>query len=423
MASMRRALNRQKEEANIAKATCTYCGKDGGAASLKSCSRCKAARYCDQTCQLADFKSRHKRECANFLHPPTTSAFLTKPIANERYSHQPVFAHWHEDGVGCWVGVAGRIDCDLQHLSEAMDSAEHQARQDRMMGQGAAAARQILRTHKAAARSLLVLHVLVQNRRKEKDPILLFASRAQVVSQPSLTATVERGTAEGDSLIKFTKDRLTRAAMSVATDPWDKAPRLKTSHINGVEFKKETPTPANIKDVKAGTIVLHTGEYAVLHLQFRVGDGDTISKDWEALGCLEAIHLPWASWDGAVSPATVAATLPSAQSPPQPPSGTSEVGSSTSPGQARAHLLRAPFDQLAIRAHYADFIERGEEAYMRSHYGDARTDMTRNAEGMLAAMSEILLGQVAQAGSTDILAQRLRESGLDDIADKIAGRR
>lgn len=72
---------------------------------------CRAARYCDQTCQLADFKARHKHECANFVHPPTTSAFLTTPVPGERFPQQPVFAHTHEDGVGCWVSIAGRIDC------------------------------------------------------------------------------------------------------------------------------------------------------------------------------------------------------------------------------------------------------------------------------------------------------------------------
>ncbi len=61
----------------------------------------RAARYCNQTCQLADFKSRHKRECANFINPPTTSAFLVNPVGNERFPQHPTFAHWHEYGVGC----------------------------------------------------------------------------------------------------------------------------------------------------------------------------------------------------------------------------------------------------------------------------------------------------------------------------------
>ena len=72
----------------------------------------RAAKYCNQTCQLADFKPRHKHDCANFVHPPITSAFLTKPVAYERYPMQPVFAAGHEESVGCWISVEGRIDCE-----------------------------------------------------------------------------------------------------------------------------------------------------------------------------------------------------------------------------------------------------------------------------------------------------------------------
>ena len=72
---------------------------------------CRAAQYCDQTCQLADFKARHKHKCANFVHPPTTSSFLTTPVPRERFAQQPVFAHTHKDSVGCWVSIAGRINC------------------------------------------------------------------------------------------------------------------------------------------------------------------------------------------------------------------------------------------------------------------------------------------------------------------------
>lgn len=71
-----------------------------------------------------------------------------------------------------------------------------------------------------------------------------------------------------------------------------------------------------------------------------------------------------------------------------------------------------------MTAHYADYIEHGEEAYMRSHFGDERTDMARNADNMMAMMGEMLLGSVAQAGNTDLLAQRL----MDELAGKVAAR-
>ncbi|KAH9903001.1 hypothetical protein C8Q73DRAFT_661874 [Cubamyces lactineus] len=411
MASMRRAINRQNEEERIVQGKCSYCGKDGGG-SLKGCSRCKAARYCNQECQLADFKARHKRECANFAYPPTTSAFLIRPVAGEQYPQHPVFAHAHQDGVGCWVSISGRIDCDLQHLTESIDPMGQDDRQKRFKEQGSVAGLEKIRKHKATARSLLGLSVLVQNRRKDSTPILLFASRAQVVSQPSLTAAVLHGAGEGENLARFTKDRVERVAVGVANDPWDEQPRLEVKYINGAEIKKKAPLPENIKDATQGVIALNTGEYAILHLQFRVGNGDTISKDWEAFGCLASFFIPWAPWDGTTPYASLAPSLPTAQS-----------AYLATPAQATSsQAVRATFDQRAVRAHYADFIERGEDAYLRSHYGDARADMAQSAEGMLATMGELLLGQVAQAGGTETLVQRLRDGGMGDIADKIAAR-
>ncbi|KAJ2967767.1 hypothetical protein NUW54_g13413 [Trametes sanguinea] len=95
----------------------------------------------------------------------------------------------------------------LQPLTESIDPLQRKARHEQLMKDGDAASRNAIRIHKAAMRSLLGLTVLVQNRRKDKEPVLLFASRAQAVSQPSLTDAVMRGTAQGDNLVKFTKDR------------------------------------------------------------------------------------------------------------------------------------------------------------------------------------------------------------------------
>lgn len=95
----------------------------------------------------------------------------------------------------------------LQPLTDSIDPLKQRARQEKLMKDGDVASRNTIRTHKAAARSLLGLNVLVQNRRKDKEPVLLFASRAQAVSHPSLTTAVLRGTAQRDNLVKFTKDK------------------------------------------------------------------------------------------------------------------------------------------------------------------------------------------------------------------------
>ncbi|EIW57518.1 uncharacterized protein TRAVEDRAFT_48557 [Trametes versicolor FP-101664 SS1] len=403
LASITRTLNKQKEAKRQAKTHCTFCDRDDSDGPLKSCSRCKAARYCDQACQISDFKGRHKRECANFVHPPTTSAFLTKPISGERYPLQPVFAHWHEDGVGCWVTVAGCIDCSLQCPTMPLDLGMLRDRQQR------SANREIVHTYKTAERSLLDLRVLVQNRRKDKTPILVFGSRAQVLSEPSSTSAVLRGAAEGDNNVKFMQDKVPRVALGVANDPWYKAPRLGIPHMNGAEVKKGAPLPENIKDPKEGTILLNTGEYVIIQLQFRVGDDDRIFKDWVALGALEAIFLPWAPWDGTTTPAALAASLPTAQVPAS--------------GAEGSRLLRAPFDQRAVRTHYADFIEHGEEAYMRSHFGDARADMSRSIDDMLTMMGRLFGWNGAQGEDTELMEQHLRDIGMGDIADSFASQR
>ncbi|KAI1797157.1 hypothetical protein LXA43DRAFT_982973 [Ganoderma leucocontextum] len=414
--SIEARLNKSKEAERMQQSRCTNCGKDGGD-SLRSCSRCKAARYCDQTCQLADFKARHKRECPNFVHPPTTSVFFTEPVPGERFPQQPVFAHAHEHGVGCWVSIAGRIDCDLQVLTEMVSPGGHgeksfENRQYQILNSSPEDGRDIIRRYKAAAHSLLGLSVLVQNRRKEKGAILVFASRAQVVSYPSTIAAVHAGTAEGDNIVKFTRDRVEYAAAGVAIDPWDKTPRLEIAYFNGQEVKHKTPSqlPPAVKGAKEGIIALNPGEYVILHLQFRVGDGDRISKDWEAMGVCETIRIPYAIWDGTAAPASLVPSLPLAQTPvPVPSDG---------PGRS----LRAPFNQRDVKAHYADFIERGEEAYIRAHFGDERADMVRSGEKMIEMMGEMLLGQVAQAGGMDVFAQRLRDMGMGDIADKLGAR-
>ncbi|PIL35614.1 hypothetical protein GSI_02342 [Ganoderma sinense ZZ0214-1] len=409
-------LNKSKEAERLQQSRCSHCRKNGGD-TLRTCSRCKAARYCDQTCQLADFKARHKRDCANFAHPPTTSAFLITPVLGERFPQQPVFAHAHEDGVGCWVSIAGRIDCDLQVLTEMVSPAGHgeksfENRQYQIMESSSEDGRDLIGKYKAAAHSLLTLSVLVQNRRKEKGPILVFASRTQVVSYPSTFSAIMSGTAQGDNIVKYTRERIEYAAAGVAIDPWDKTPRLEVAYVNGEEVKHQKPSqlPPAVKDAKDGIIALNHGEYVILHLQFRVGDGDRISKDWEGLSLCETIRIPYAVWDGAALPASLLSSLPLAQTPT--PTSADGLGKA----------LRAGFNQRAVRAHYADFIERGEEAYIRAHFGDARADMVRSGERMMEMMGEMLLGQVAQAGGTDVLVQRLRDMGMGDIADKIGAR-
>ena len=47
---------------------CSACGAFG--AKLRACSACHAARYCDEACQKADWRT-HKKHCAKLAAPCT----------------------------------------------------------------------------------------------------------------------------------------------------------------------------------------------------------------------------------------------------------------------------------------------------------------------------------------------------------------
>ena len=151
-------------------------------------------------------------------------------------------------------------------------------------------------------------------------------------------------------------------------------------------------------------MALKTGEYAIFNLQFRVGDGENITKDWQAMECLETFRIPYVLWDGTSDPSTFVSSLPLAQTPSLVPA--SEMESPT-------RSLSVRFDQPAVTEHYSEFIEHGEEAYIRSHFGDARLSMVRNTQSLLGMFLE-------QNGTMEVMLDHLRTMGMGDLADRIA---
>ena len=123
------------------------------------------------------------------------------------------------------------------------------------------------------------------------------------------------------------------------------------------------------------------GEFAIINAQFRVGDGDTIAKDWEALACLETLHIPYAIWDGSTAPAALVPLLPMADNNPP-------MGRANGPGRS----LAARFDQAAVRSYYGDFIQQGEEAYIRSHFRDEGVHSGGGAENLIKMMGQLMRG-------------------------------
>ncbi|KAI0649147.1 hypothetical protein C8Q79DRAFT_494910 [Trametes meyenii] len=412
MDSAKRALERRKAAERAFQRKCTHCGKTHSI-PLSGCSRCKAARYCDETCQRADYKARHKRECAHFAHPPMTVAFLTQPVAEERYASQPAFAHRHRDGVGCWVGIGGDIRCDLQYLVDAMDPLETAERRERLERSGPHVT-DIFRVHRAGKRTMLPLRVLVQNRRKDNARVLVFGARAQVVSYPYALDKLMPGLAENDNFEIFTYNQEDFLAIGVAYDPFEHRPRVLVTHINGTTVDQDA-LPDSVKDAKQGIVSLGPGDHAIMALQFRVWNGANISfKDFQALVCLESIFVPYAVWDGTTHPASLAASLPRASYP-------ARAIMLSRGGRGTDNALQAAFDQDAARAHYADYLERGQDAYLRSHYSDARADAVNESRQMADMLDEMMLAEIKQAGMMDEYLRHLRASGMDELADQIAG--
>lgn len=167
------------------------------------------------------------------------------------------------------------------------------------------------------------------------------------------------------------------------------------------------PLPERVKDAHEGTIVLCTGDFVVLHLQFRLGDDETISKEWDALQVIEAIFIPYVPLDGIGAHVDLSPSLPTVQSP---------VSVDDTPAIGR--LLRVPLDQAAVRDYFADFLQHGQEAYMRSHFGAARADMTSRGDAAMMLMGDRLLRGVVQSRNLTQLVRRLREAGMYDLAAK-----
>ncbi|KAL1937054.1 hypothetical protein VTO73DRAFT_15146, partial [Trametes versicolor] len=232
---LQRICDRKMNREQFSKTHCSYCGKSSEVA-LKCCSHCKGVRYCDEACQRADYKPRHKLACTTFARLPTTMAFQSEADAEERFPQHPVFAHAHKDDVGMWVTIEGRIDCKLQPLLDSLDPEVLRERYiNTMTGPAADASYAIMRTNRAYSCSLLSLRILVQNRRKDDAPILVFSSRAQMVVKASSTEAVQRGKTDCDNAVTFTQDGIERTVLGVANDPWDHVPRLLIHQFNTTE--------------------------------------------------------------------------------------------------------------------------------------------------------------------------------------------
>ncbi|TFK94053.1 hypothetical protein K466DRAFT_477247, partial [Polyporus arcularius HHB13444] len=204
---------------------------------------------------------------------------------------------------------------------------------------------------------LLTLVVLVQNRRKDGQKGLVLSAQCQLVSVCGVVDDIMKGRVEGDRAFVWQSSGSVRSVICAADDQWnDEGPRLCVTHINGTKVTGSRPPP-QVLNATRGILALNPGDYAIVHMQFRVGDGQEISRDWEALCRMRSFRLPAvAPWDG--------------QSP-----ASHELGATAlllSP--PRSIGIRAFFDQDATLAYYREILEEGQRAFIESHYGVEQAD-------------------------------------------------
>ncbi|RDX57374.1 hypothetical protein OH76DRAFT_1368441 [Lentinus brumalis] len=282
---------------------CSFCGaRDAG--SMRTCSLCRSVHYCDRKCQVAHYKAGHKEDCTNFVQPPLTSAFCTEPVGESAYARETVFGHGHMNGVGCWMSAVGVPDASqllsfdfawpLNRPENDTDPDDLQKQFRKRLG---------LKCDLTTDR-LLTLQVLVQNRRKDKKPILVLGAQWRAISRTEssvLELLMKKLPDDPENDIHVFRDALDqeRAVLRIANDPWDHTPRVVVANFNGIDLRKHTAHPPGVIDAQRGVVVLEPGQYAVIHAQFLIGDGSTATSPWKAMTCLESLYLPCVSpWDG-----------------------------------------------------------------------------------------------------------------------------
>ncbi|RDX57373.1 hypothetical protein OH76DRAFT_1395171 [Lentinus brumalis] len=385
--SYRRAVNHQ----------CSYCGAvDTG--SLRACSLCRSVRYCNRDCQTADYKSRHKEECSEFVHPPFTTAFLTEPVGDAKYARDPVFAKGSLNGVGCWVSVKGGSYARLQNLHNGLPpkSLEENMEREKM----AALYPEVAGQHRIYTSCLLTLNILVQNRRKDKAPAMVFGALAHILSFAHSFEDCMKGEIPGvDKINSIVDERGEKhAILTVVDDVWDKKPRLFISHIDGINVSNQ-PNRPEIIDAARGIVKLDPGQFVVMQLQYRIGDGTDIRRDWSALACMQSLILPiFAPWDDK-----------------RPPDVYDRALTEYLKGKIE-HLLGIRCDLKAdpLEDYYGDLIYHGDRKFVESHYGKEHADALERKHNEVFEHEEEMARtfRMMGGGTLDAFVEHCKRSGL-----------
>ncbi|KAJ7364332.1 hypothetical protein DFH08DRAFT_1073097 [Mycena albidolilacea] len=342
IAHIRAGLQEKRAFTKEAKQCCDHCKKQETSASpLQACNtqlreQDEILRYCSRDCQLAHYKTTHKKACASFADPPLCRAFNTTfCLPGCSYPETPIFARGVSEGMGAWVSMAGSITCRLATLP-AHQFKNLKPEDPRTL---------MLRTPGLVDGKYLSMRILVQNRTKG-TPMVVIGKGIVAVASARGTPIILEGKDAGEPSTMLEYPHLGRV-LGLAKGG------AEVTHFNGKSLeKRDLKSCPAVKDAHACAVLLNVGDHAMFIIDFRAG-GPRITHDFEALELLE--HL-----------------LPEAAD------------------RDEVCEVRGRVDQGAVEAWYRDYKTKGEMAYIASHYGEARAQMVGDGNRAMGEMMKVL---------------------------------
>lgn len=162
--------------------------------------------------------------------------------------------------------------------------------------------------------------------------------------------------------------------------------------------------PKGVINAERGILALGAGEYAILQLQFRVGNGVNIRKDYEALHCVQGVSLPlFAPWTDE-SPNMIEHSIRELFASPQ-----------------RAPLgIHTFLDSAAVRDYYQEALEHGDRAFIESHHGRVRADEWERRSNLMVEHAKTLLQFAEECGEgpfgLEEIFKQCEKAGVSDPA-------
>ncbi|KAJ7170897.1 hypothetical protein C8R43DRAFT_1150448 [Mycena crocata] len=367
MAAIRAGLDQKRAATKEAKLSCDQCKKQETATPFQSCSRCRSVRYCSRDCQVVHYKVTHKKDCANFTEPPLCRAFNYKVVLPGcKYPETPIFSRGVSEGMGAWVSSGGTIDCRLATLPGG-------AKADSQRGDPKSLHHLMAMIPGMLPGNILSMTILVQNRTLKGKAMVVVGTGVVAVASPRGTPIILQGKEPGEPSIMLNYPHLGRVLGLAKVS-------AELTHFNGKSASttlrpvKETENCPAVKDAKTCAVLLNMGEYAQFTIQFRAG-GPNVTHDFHALELLEHVIVPAVPYNSNFA-GSYSELVPQAAE------------------RDEVCEIRAKIDHAVVDAWYKDYKTGGEQAYIASHYGEARAKMIGAGNQALAETFKGLMSRM-----------------------------